>query len=73
MTNIGSQTISPLQWYKGIASELWRGFQLTTKVNLKLWWKEHKELPVRISIFQSIKLLTTEKHSKNFISCQAFF
>ena len=25
MTNIGSQAISPLQWYKSIASEIWRG------------------------------------------------
>ena len=39
MTNIGSQTISPLQWYKSIASELWRGLNLISKVKFKAWWE----------------------------------
>ncbi|MEL6927221.1 MAG: AAA-like domain-containing protein [Cyanobacteria bacterium J06600_6] len=39
MTNIGSQTITPLQWYKSIASELWRGFNLLGKVKFKAWWE----------------------------------
>jgi WD40 repeat protein len=44
MTNIGSKTISPSQWYKSIASELWRGFNLIGKVNFKAWWEEHNGL-----------------------------
>ena len=44
MTNIGSQTISPKQWYKSIASEIWRGLNLIEQVSLKKWWREHAEL-----------------------------
>ena len=39
MTNIGSKTISPAQWYKSIASELWRGLNLISKVKFKAWWE----------------------------------
>ena len=28
MTRIGSENITPLQWYKGMIAELWRGFNL---------------------------------------------
>ena len=56
MTNIGSQTISPLQWYKGIASELWRGLQLTEKVKLKSWWEEHQDL----SLVQQLNFFITD-------------
>ncbi|MGL6338588.1 MAG: AAA-like domain-containing protein, partial [Waterburya sp.] len=44
MTNIGSKTISPSQWYKSIASELWRGLNLIGKVQFKAWWLEHSGL-----------------------------
>ncbi|TVP61667.1 MAG: GAF domain-containing protein [Nodularia sp. (in: Bacteria)] len=44
MTRIGSENITPEQWYKGLAVELWQGFDLLDKVNLKAWWKENIEL-----------------------------
>ena len=44
MTNIGSQTISSSQWYKSIASELWRGFGLMGKVKFKAWWEQQQGL-----------------------------
>ena len=44
MTNIGSQQIAPQQWYKSLASEIWRGLGLMSKVMLKPWWQEHSEL-----------------------------
>jgi len=44
MTNIGSQSIEPLQWYKSIASEIWRGLNLMGKISLKQWWQEHADL-----------------------------
>jgi len=44
MTNIGSENITPTQWYKGIVTELWLGFNLLGKFNLKAWWKEQEEL-----------------------------
>jgi YD repeat-containing protein len=44
MTRIGSENITPLQWYKGIVTELWRGFNLLGKFNLKTWWRDEEEI-----------------------------
>ncbi|MFM2061757.1 MAG: hypothetical protein RLZZ507_1427 [Cyanobacteriota bacterium] len=44
MTNIGSENITPSQWYKGIVADLWRGFKLLGKLNLKLWWQAGDDL-----------------------------
>ena len=43
MSYIGSENITPLQWYKGVVADLWRGFHLSGKVNLKSWWREEEE------------------------------
>lgn len=53
MTRIGSETVTPEQWYKGIASELVRCLDLRDKFNLKAWWQDQKDLsPVqRLSEF----------------------
>jgi predicted ATPase/GAF domain-containing protein len=59
MTRIGSETITPEQWYKGIASELVRRFDLRGKINFKTWWQEQADLsPVqRLSEFIESVLL----------------
>lgn len=44
MTRIGSENITPAQWYKGIVVDLLRGFNLFGKVNLKAWWQEREDL-----------------------------
>jgi WD40 repeat protein len=44
MSRIGSENISPEQWYKGIVTEFWRGFNLLGKINLKTWWRDSEEL-----------------------------
>jgi hypothetical protein len=44
MTRIGSENITPDQWYKGIVTELWRAFNILVKVNLKSWWSELEHL-----------------------------
>ena len=44
MTNIGSENITPSQWYKGICADLWRGFKLLGKLNLKTWWKTEDDI-----------------------------
>ncbi|MDF5707703.1 MAG: AAA-like domain-containing protein [Nostoc sp. S4] len=44
MTNIGCENITPEQWYKGVAGDLWLGFQLLGKVNLRTWWQEQKDI-----------------------------
>ncbi|MBW4550635.1 MAG: AAA-like domain-containing protein [Aphanocapsa sp. GSE-SYN-MK-11-07L] len=53
MTRIGSETVTPDQWYKGVAFELGRRFGLFGKFNLKAWWKEREDVsPVqRLSEF----------------------
>ncbi|MBD1887011.1 WD40 domain-containing protein [Microcoleus vaginatus] len=53
MTRIGSENITPLQWYKGIVGDLWRSFNLVGKVNLKTWWQEQEEVSLlqRLSHF----------------------
>ena len=69
MTNIGSNSISLLQWYKGIAAEMWRGFNLIGKVNFKAWWEEHQELsPIQqLSLFISDVVLSCIEAEKIFI------
>jgi predicted ATPase/GAF domain-containing protein len=44
MTCIGSEHVTPDQWYKGIAFELSRRFDLRSRVNLKTWWQERVDL-----------------------------
>lgn len=52
MTCIGSELVTPEQWYKGLAYELWMGFGLTEQFNLKHWWQEQQE-------FSYLKRLST--------------
>lgn len=53
MTRIGSEHVTPDQWYKGLAVELWQSFGLLGKVNLKAWWNDRLDIsPVqRLSRF----------------------
>jgi hypothetical protein len=45
LTNIGSSNITPQQWYKGIAADLWRSFNLTKKVDFFEYWLSQAGLP----------------------------
>ncbi|MEB3283072.1 MAG: AAA family ATPase [Lyngbya sp.] len=53
LTRIGSENVTPEQWYRGLTVELWRSFGLLRKVNLKTWWQEQGDIsPVqRLSQF----------------------
>ena len=66
MTNIGSQSIAPLQWYKSIASEIWRGLNLMDKVSLKKWWETNDDLtPIqRFNLFISEVVLESIEAEK---------
>jgi hypothetical protein len=44
MTRLGSEYLTPQQWYMNVVSELWRGAALPGKVNLKAWLQEHQDL-----------------------------
>ncbi|MEG4809137.1 AAA-like domain-containing protein [Microcoleus sp. F8-D3] len=69
MTRIGSENITPLQWYKGIVGDLWRSFHLVGKVNLKTWWQEQEEVSLlqRLSQFIEDILLVNFPNERMFI------
>jgi hypothetical protein len=69
ISTIGSETVTPQQWYRGIAAELWRGFNLLDKVNLKSWWQDQAGLsPVQqLSRFIEEILLVHVPGEKLFI------
>ncbi|MBF2048633.1 MAG: AAA-like domain-containing protein [Elainella sp. C42_A2020_010] len=69
MTRIGSKTITPEQWYKGIAIDLLRGFNLLEQVNLKAWWTEQQDLSLiqRLSLFIEEIILPLVPHPQIFI------
>jgi len=60
LTRLGSDEVTPSQWYKGLAVELWKNFGLLGVVNLKSWWNEQMDLPPvqRFSQFLEEVLLT---------------
>jgi WD40 repeat protein/HAMP domain-containing protein len=59
MTRISGERITPEQWYKGLVVELWQGFNLCEKINLKHWWHERQDLSLiqRLSQFIEYVLL----------------
>ncbi|MEQ8464479.1 WD40 domain-containing protein [Coleofasciculus sp. E1-EBD-02] len=68
MTMIGSETITPDQWYKGLVLDLTRKFKLFKTVNLKKWWQEQEDisLPQRFNKFIS-EILLTQFPNQNII------
>ena len=66
MTRLGSENVTPAQWYKGLAVELWQSFNLLGKVNLKAWWNEHNDLsPVQCLSRFIEDVLLEQLQSKN--------
>jgi adenylate cyclase len=59
MTRIGSEQVTPGEWYRGIMVELLRGFQLFGQVDLPAWWESHDNLPIlqQLSLFLEDVLL----------------
>ncbi|NMG09447.1 AAA-like domain-containing protein [Brasilonema sp. UFV-L1] len=69
ITRLGSENVTPTQWYKGFAVELWQNFNLFGKVNLKAWWNEQKDLSSIqcLSRFLEEIILTHVENEKIFI------
>ncbi|MGC9502902.1 AAA-like domain-containing protein [Baaleninema sp.] len=69
LTRLGSHSVTPLQWYKGFVTELWRGLGLIGKFNLKAWWREVEDLPLpqRLSRFFEHLLHLPEIDDRLFI------
>ena len=55
MSLIASENVSPEEWYKGLAVELWRSFNLIETINLKSWWQERLHLPLAQRLRQFIE------------------
>ena len=43
LTSLGSEKITPEQWYKGIVSQVWLTLNLLGTFNLKQWWKVRED------------------------------
>ncbi|MDB9527523.1 CHASE2 domain-containing protein [Oscillatoria sp. CS-180] len=69
LTNIGSETVTPTQWYKGLIAELWSGFRLFDKVNFRDWWQQHDDLslPQKLSQFIADVLLGRHPEDRFYI------
>ncbi|MDY6938434.1 MAG: AAA-like domain-containing protein [Cyanobacteriota bacterium] len=69
MTRIGSENITPAQWYNGVISELWRGFNLLDRAVLKSGWFEGGDFSglQRLSHFIEDVVLATFPHEQIFI------
>ena len=69
VTSLGSERVTPQQWYKGFASELMRGFGLTGRVNFKGWWGEQTGLSAiqQLGRFVEDILLSQITNEKIFI------
>lgn len=55
VTAIGSQSITPQQWYKSIADQLLEDFNLLDQIDLKTWWQEHRDRSLVDRLRQLIK------------------
>ncbi len=60
LTLIGSDALTPENWYGGIAFELLSGFNLVGEVNFNTWWRDRLVLPPvqRLSLLIEEILLT---------------
>lgn len=69
ITSIGSERTSPEQWYKGVANEIFYGFNLQETLHFNHWWKQQYGLtPVqKLSLFIENVLLTHIVGEKIFI------
>ncbi|WGT67843.1 WD40 domain-containing protein [cyanobacterium endosymbiont of Epithemia clementina EcSB] len=68
ITSLGSD-ISQQQWYSGIITQLFLGFNLTEKVNLKNWLKERQDLSgvQKFILFLEEVLLVYSQGEKKYI------
>ena len=69
ITRLGIDNVTPTQWYKGLAVELWQSFNLQELVNFKAWWNEQKDLSLIQCLSQFIEeiVLSQIKNDKIFI------
>ncbi|MEM6427060.1 MAG: AAA-like domain-containing protein, partial [Cyanobacteria bacterium P01_D01_bin.128] len=59
VTNIGSDHITPEQWYRGMIGTLAMQFNLPTR-DIRKWWEEHSHLSLTQILSQFIELLLAQ-------------
>ncbi|MDB9313230.1 AAA-like domain-containing protein [Spirulina sp. CS-785/01] len=66
LTTVGSENVTPLQWYKGIIAELWRGLTQLEDFNFKGWWSDEQDFSLlqRLSRFVGDVLLPSFPQEK---------
>ena len=71
MTRISGEKVTSEQWYKGLAVELWQGFDLYDRVNLKQWWSKHQNLSAiqKLSQFIEEVLLVETRGQDEDLEC----
>ena len=62
LTNIGSETVTPTQWYKGFAAELWAGFGLFEALDFQAWWKQQSEVSLPQTLSRLISEILLNRH-----------
>ena len=65
LTNIGSETVTPTQWYKGFAAELWAGFGLFDEIDFQAWWKQQSEISLPQTLSRFITDILLDLHPKD--------
>ncbi|HEY9887455.1 MAG TPA: AAA-like domain-containing protein [Candidatus Obscuribacterales bacterium] len=64
MTRIGSQQLTPAQWYQGLIFDLSRKFGLHERVNLPAWWQGLGDLPPVQKLSQFIETILLETYDQ---------
>jgi adenylate cyclase len=68
MTSIGSRYLTPQQWYKTLAADLLRGFNLWNQVSLKTWWQERETMsPLRQLSLLLEEILEVQYPNENLV------
>jgi hypothetical protein len=69
MTRIGSQHLSPDQWYLSLVYDLQRKFGLKDQIEIQSWWQQYNALPPvqRLSLFIEAVLLVQYPTEQLFI------
>jgi WD40 repeat protein/vacuolar-type H+-ATPase subunit H len=67
ITNIGSHSLTPENWYGGIAFELLSSFNLLGKINFNSWWGERSLLPPVQRLNQLFKDVLLVEFSQNIV------
>ncbi|MCL1474918.1 AAA-like domain-containing protein [Argonema antarcticum] len=67
LTKIGSQNLTPDQWYAGVVRSLTIGFNLSDKFNLRTWWRDRDLIPPVQRFSEFIEQVLLVEISQNIV------